>query len=169
MIKLNDQKRVQFIHTSYPANASSATVQRRVHSHAARTAHAKARHLRMIKHQASKNKTGPPLQAEGGKGVQGLYQARSGAVRSSAVNISIDAIEAEKPVVQLPSPTSLLAPDRRDPFQSFARSFQPMEHFLLDHCESSEYFKGFHHLAIATSVSAYALLRLSHPWLRPTI
>jgi hypothetical protein len=36
----------------------------------------------------------------------------------------------------LPSPIGLLASDRRDPFCSFARPFKPLEHFLLDHCQS---------------------------------
>lgn len=57
-----------------------------------------------------------------------------GASETNAERGNTSVAETEKPA--LPSPISLLASDRRDPFCSFARPFKPVEHFLLDHCES---------------------------------
>jgi hypothetical protein len=117
--------KIQFIGSSYPRNAISAKVQQRVHSHAARTAHAKARRLRIIDHQAGKAKQVAEASQE--------VEERGSTPRGNLLSIS-GGIEMEKSV--LFSPASLLAADRRDPFSSFARSFTPIEHFLLDHCES---------------------------------
>jgi len=100
----------------------SVKEQRRAHSHAARTAHAKARRLCTIEYQAVKASQTP-------ESTQGVKE-RSIAPRSS-VQSTLHAVETEQPV--LPSPVSLLASDRRDHFKSFARSFEPVEHFLLDH------------------------------------
>jgi len=114
--------RIQFINLSYPGDATSGELQRRANSHAARTAHAKARRLCMIEYQASKISQTP-------EDAQGLKKRRS--VPRSSERPPFNTIETEAPF--LPSPVSMLASDRRDPFQSFARSFQPTEHFLLDH------------------------------------
>ncbi|KAI9735740.1 MAG: hypothetical protein M1818_006348 [Claussenomyces sp. TS43310] len=121
-MKSNGLGRIQFINTSDPGNAISAEEKRRANSHAARTAHAKIRRLRTIEYQAEKGRQEP----------EGTQEAlgRSIAPRSS-VQPTPTAVETEQLV--LISPVSLLASSRRDPFQSFARSFKPIEHFLLDH------------------------------------
>lgn len=149
MTKLNEQRKVQFVNLSFPGNATSTAVQRRAHSHAARTAHAKARHLRMIEYHASKIKNSQIPEAEDPRGAQVTHQRRSGAPRSNLVSsLPIGATKADSHVIQLPSPISLLASDRRDPFKSFARLLKPIEHFLLDHCESSHHPAGSHHPGI---------------------
>lgn len=125
IMKASQPERIQFISASYPGNTLPAEVQRRAQSHAARTAHAKARRLRMIAYQAGRTRQIPE---------DSQVDKAQGSTPRGCVLPTFDAIEIEKPV--LPSPVSLLASDWRDPFDSFARSFQPIEHFLLDHCES---------------------------------
>jgi hypothetical protein len=116
---------IQFISSSYPGDTVSVNEQRRAHSHAARIAHAKARRRRTINYQASKvRKTS--------EGSQGIEEKRN--TPSYSVLSAFNAVVTEKG--GLPSPVSLLASDRRDPFNSFARPLEPIEHFLLDHCES---------------------------------
>lgn len=117
----NTSSKIQFITSFDPGNTKSANQQRRVHSHAARTAHAKARRLRMIDYQECKTRPAP----------EGSQETET---RMDSVLSEVDAVETEKAL--RPSPVSLLASDRRDPFNSFARSLEPIEHFLLDHCES---------------------------------
>jgi hypothetical protein len=111
----DELREIQFINLSHPIDAASAESQRRANSHAARIAHARTRRLRTMEYQARK------------------------AIRHPAEEQRVDeetrtTIELEKALV--PSPVSLLASDRRDPFTGFASPFKPIEHFLLDHCES---------------------------------
>lgn len=115
--------RIQFINLSFPGDAISAKEQRRVHSHAARTAHANARRILTIEYQSGKAKQIP----ENAQGVK-----EQSITLKSRARPALGETEIEQ--AGLPSPVSLLASDRRDPFQSFARSFKPVEHFLLDHC-----------------------------------
>lgn len=118
---------IQFINTSHQGNVVSAGEQRRANSHAARIAHAKARRLRTIEYQASKAIQAPM----GSQEVEDqTIIAASGVVQP----ILDDTVEIEQSI--LPSPASLLASDRRDPFESFGRPFKPVEHFLLDYCKS---------------------------------
>lgn len=120
----NNPGKIQFIISTYPGDTTSAKEQRKAHSHAARAAHATARRLRIIDYQAGKIRQAP----EGSEETE-----EQGSTSMSSV---LSTIAAEEPVkVVLPSPISLLASDRRDPFDIFARSFEPIEHFLLDHCE----------------------------------
>ncbi|KAL5350410.1 hypothetical protein ACLOAV_003978 [Pseudogymnoascus australis] len=115
---------IQFINTSHQGNVVSAGEQRRANSHAARIAHAKARRLRTIEYQASKAIQAPM----GSQEVEDqTIIAASGVVQP----ILDDTVEIEQSI--LPSPASLLASDRRDPFESFGRPFKPVEHFLLDY------------------------------------
>lgn len=108
--------RVQFIIVSSNSpekDAQSATKQRKIaHSHAARTAHAKARRLRTIQYQAQK---------------ASRKQSQSGSVE--------DGVE-QGPPKELPKAqlVSLLSADRRDPFMSFATPLKPLEEMLFDHC-----------------------------------
>lgn len=118
----NQLTRIQFIGSSYPGYTTWAEVERRAHSHAARTAHAKARRLRIISYQASKRKKIPKVSQQN--------KEQEDTLRHSVL-LASDAIGVEKST--LASPESLLASDRRDPFQSFARAFKPIEYFLLDH------------------------------------
>ncbi|KAJ5092541.1 hypothetical protein NUU61_007411 [Penicillium alfredii] len=106
--------RVQFIvlSSNSPEEAArSASKQRKlVHSHAARTAHAKARRLRTIHYQAQKASI-----------------KQSGSVG--------DCIE-QGPLKELPKAqlVSLLSADRSDPFMSFATPLKRIEEMLFDHC-----------------------------------
>ncbi|OBT67372.1 hypothetical protein VE03_03055 [Pseudogymnoascus sp. 23342-1-I1] len=115
---------IQFINTSHQGNTLSAGEHRRANSHAARTAHAKARRLRMIEYQASKV-IQPPNDTQN-------VEDRTVVATSSVVQPILDnTVEIEQSII--PSPVSLLASDRKDPFNSFGRRFKPVEHFLLDH------------------------------------
>lgn len=122
-MEANEPGCIQFINSYHPGDTTSAKVQQRIHSHAARTTHARVRRLRMIDYQASK------IIPEDSQEVKG-----QGTTAMSSVLSASNTVEAERLV--LPSPVSLLASDRRDPFQSFAKPFERIEHFLLDHCES---------------------------------
>lgn len=110
--------RVQFIiisSNSPEEDAPSATKQRKIaHSHAARTAHAKARRLRTIQYQAQK---------------ASRKQSQNGSVENRVEQGPPK--EKELPKAQL---VSLLSADRRDPFMSFATPLKPMEEMLFDHC-----------------------------------
>ncbi|KFY51226.1 hypothetical protein V496_08885 [Pseudogymnoascus sp. VKM F-4515 (FW-2607)] len=109
---------------SHQGSVVSAEEQRRANSHAARIAHAKARRLRTIEFQASKAIQAPM----GSQEVEDqTIVAASGVVQP----ILDDTVEIEQSI--LPSPASLLASDRKDPFESFGRPFKPVEHFLLDY------------------------------------
>jgi hypothetical protein len=119
----NKPGNIQFITLAHPRDTTSVKTQRRAHSHAARTAHARARQLRTIEYQAAKIRQ--TLASEETKD-------REITPKDNVISV-FNSVEAEKPT--LPSPISLLASDRRDPFNSFARSFKPIEHFLLDQCE----------------------------------
>lgn len=130
MMALSGLGIIQFINTSRQGDATSAEDQRRANSHAARIAHAKTRRLRTIEYQAIKARQ-PLRDTQGG-------EDRSIIATSGVQPVPDDMIVVEQSI--LPSPMSLLASDRRDPFDSFGRSFKPVEHFLLDHC------KPFHRL-----------------------
>lgn len=130
MMALNGLGIIQFINTSHQGNAKSAEEQRRANSHAARIAHAKARRLRTIEYQASKA-------SQASKGTQEV-EDRSIIATRRVQPILGSTVGIEQSI--LPSPMSLLASDRRDPFDSFGRSFKPVEHFLLDHCKSPHRF-----------------------------
>ncbi|KAF3394304.1 hypothetical protein F1880_004762 [Penicillium rolfsii] len=105
--------RVQFILVSSndPEEATGSAPRQRTlaHSHAARSAHAKARRLRTIQYQAQKN-----LVKQGG-----------------LVGSSVE----EKPLKEHPKTQliTILSANRKDPFTSFATSLKPMEEMLFDH------------------------------------
>lgn len=123
---------IQFINAAQQGNAVSAEDQRRANSHAARIAHAKARRLRTIEYQASKASQAP-------KGAQTAQDRR---IISTSGGQPILGNTADIDHSTLPSPVGLLASDRRDPFDSFGRSFKQVEHFLLDYCMFSAAFIG---------------------------
>lgn len=114
---------IQFIVSAYSRD-TSAKEQQKAHSHAARAAHARARRLRTIEYQASKAGQQPETPRE----VKDLETTTKG-----CDILALKADETEGTV--LPSLLNLLSSDRRDPFSCFARDFEPIEHFLLDHCE----------------------------------
>ncbi|RDW57272.1 hypothetical protein BP5796_12722 [Coleophoma crateriformis] len=124
-MQANRPGEIQFINSSYPGDARSAETQRRARSHASRTGHAKVRRLRVREYQAGKAvpTSGRP---EGAQWAEEQVITPVGSVLPTS-----DKTETEKVVI--PSPISLLAADRRDPFHSFAKLFDPVEHFLLDH------------------------------------
>ena len=108
--------KIQFINLD-PSQTSTAS-QRRIHSHAAREAHARTRRLRVMEHQAYRS----------------AQQSKDGDKENNMALANRNPVQPELLVV--PSPVSLLASDRRDPFMSFANPFTPIEHFLFQHCES---------------------------------
>lgn len=111
----DEPRKIQFINLSHPIDVASAESQRRANSHAARIAHARTRRLRTIEYQARKAMQHPVDDWRVDEETRTTNELEKGPV---------------------PSPVSLLASDRRDPFTSFASAFKPIEHFLLDHCES---------------------------------
>ncbi|KAL4987944.1 hypothetical protein BDW68DRAFT_159974 [Aspergillus falconensis] len=96
---------LQFIHSLAPAQdaSSTATQQRLARSHAARSAHARARRLRTIQYQAQK--------------AQDAQRQQRGE-------------DAETPRYWL---LHALSYHRRDPFASSARRLRPMEEMFFDH------------------------------------
>ncbi|CEJ53826.1 hypothetical protein PMG11_00167 [Penicillium brasilianum] len=105
--------RVQLIMISsnIPKEATiSGTQQRKLaHSHAARSAHAKARRLRTIQYQAQK---------------------RSAKQSDPAENCDEEGSPIEFPTSQI---IRNLPADRKDPFMSFATPLKPVEEMLFDH------------------------------------
>lgn len=101
--------KLEFVESSYSqANGTGRTAaQRRVHSHAAREAHAKVRRQRLIEYRAAKNAT------------------------TAGPNTFTAALA--KPVIR--GPIGLLPAGRSDPFGSFARLLNATEYFLLDYCK----------------------------------
>lgn len=99
-------------HEKDTLGAKSAEARRRVHSHAAREAHARTRRQRVIQYQATK---------------------ASGNTWNGGQCSGIDAAEVQVSVIS--SPIALLGSGRRDPFGSFARRLSPTEDFLLDYCK----------------------------------
>lgn len=118
---------IQFINTSHQGNVVSAEEQWRANSHAARIAHAKARRLRTIEYQARKAIQAPM----GSQEVEDLITIAASGVVPPILDGTVD---TEQSIFH--SPVSILASDRKDPFESFGRPFKPVEHFLLDHCKS---------------------------------
>lgn len=134
---------VEFIASTFPRHIP-AKEQRKAHSHAAREAHARTRRLRMIEYQASK-----AIQK-----VESFPQvAESETITEGCDILALNVHEAKQPVLSL---LNYLGSDRKDPFSCFAREFEPIEHFLLDHCQFSlHYFEG-------TSQSHADLLRITN-------
>uniref|UniRef100_A0A093VA32 Uncharacterized protein n=1 Tax=Talaromyces marneffei PM1 TaxID=1077442 RepID=A0A093VA32_TALMA len=106
---------IQFI-DSNPSDRAGTASRKRAHAHAARVAHAKRPRFHFVEYCAGTartialaNRTSTPQQAYG-----------SGTTKTTEEeNVS--------------SPKSLLSSARNDPFNSFARTFTNVEHFLLDH------------------------------------
>lgn len=105
---------IDFIHSPYsqaPGTGGSAS-RHRVHSHAAREAHARVRRQRLVEYQAT------------GIASEDSEEARTEFAATDKFDASLAA-----------SPVELLAAGRRDPFGSFARRLNSMEDFLLDYCK----------------------------------
>lgn len=102
------RSKIQFIHSPYSKLTRGALVetQRRVHSHAAWAAHAKARQLRVMK----------------------FGNVEDGRQPFSNASFNVD-------TAVMPSPVGLLGSNRRDPFASVARHLNPIEEFCLDYCK----------------------------------
>lgn len=102
------RSKIQFIHSPYSKLPSGSLVetQRRVHSHAAWAAHAKARRQRVIKFGNLEDEL------------------------DSFPNASFNADTAV-----ITSPIDALGSNRRDPFASFARNLNPIEDLFLDYCK----------------------------------
>ncbi|KAL4999460.1 hypothetical protein BDV10DRAFT_164897 [Aspergillus recurvatus] len=96
---------MQFIHNSAPAQEASSTASQRslARSHAARSAHARARRLRTIQYQAQK--------------AQEAQKEQGGEHAEAPRYVSLHALSYH----------------RRDPFASSARRLGPMEQMFFDH------------------------------------
>jgi hypothetical protein len=132
-----ERNKIEFVLSSSPGSLEtvSAEVQRRVHSHAARAAHAKARRQRLIEYQKLK---------------------ATGVLEDGHQALAKDGVETG--ILVLPSPVGPLVSERRDPFASFARRLNPTEEFLVDYCKSSflTFRKGRHIiLCISSSPDAH--------------
>ncbi|KAF0324549.1 hypothetical protein GQ607_008253 [Colletotrichum asianum] len=119
---------IQFIHSHEKSTlgAKSAEAQRRVHSHAARAAHAKTQRQKVIQYQATKESRND-------------CNGENSPARTAA----------ENQVSVIPGPIAPLGCGRRDPFASFARRLSPTEDFLLDYyaqnvvpCSTFEHNQG---------------------------
>jgi len=133
-IKASNAVRFQFISSSYTGKDTSAAVKRKIHSHAARTAHTRARLLSIRNYQ--EGKTEQTTRSLNKVDKRGSLQPPP----SSELTTWNTTSTVEKQY--LPSPVSVLSSDRRDPFQCFAKPFEPIEHFLLNHCKSPHYWDG---------------------------
>lgn len=106
------EREVPFINvTLVPKEKATLTEsqQRITRSHAARSAHARVRHRRMMEYQAQKR---------GRIDTQdGVISSRTGFQSSAQLEIA-----------------TVLSSNRRDPFHSFARGLTSLEQFLFDHC-----------------------------------
>ncbi|KAK0708694.1 hypothetical protein B0H67DRAFT_590941 [Lasiosphaeris hirsuta] len=103
---------IRFINPDEGGTQNAATI---VHSHAARTAHARRRRARVVAYQASRGvgqPQGDPLQIPNG---------------------AIDGVTAMSPYGSHHASPEVIGSGRSDPFASFARPFSPLETFLLDH------------------------------------
>ncbi|KIV79578.1 hypothetical protein PV11_07128 [Exophiala sideris] len=124
---------LHFIDLSHPGDAISKERQRRAaRSHARRAAHAEARRFATIQYQAQKE------------------QAR---------NDSLPTRETRSDLVAAPQVPKLLPAGRSDPFMSFARPFEPFEHFLLDH-----YMTAVVPLMRCNDLAAYYVERMTRAW-----
>lgn len=107
---------IQFIHSN-PLDRSEPASRKRAHAHAARVAHAKRPRFRVVEYPSGTKRT-TVVDDE----ISTVQKAdRSGIIKTTEVEIVC-------------GPTSLLSSARSDPFNSFARTFTNVEHFLLDHC-----------------------------------
>lgn len=96
-----------------PSGAVSAETRRKIRSQAARAAHAKVRRQRVA-----------------------MYQAMRACGSSEARRLSsCDGSAADVDVPVPSSPATLLGAGRKDPFASFAKHLNSIEHFLLDYCK----------------------------------
>lgn len=110
------EREVPFINvTLVPKEKATLTEsqQRITRSHAARSAHARVRHRRMMEYQAQK---------------RGRIGTRDGVISSCT------GFQESAPLEIV----TVLSSDRRDPFHSFARGLTSLERFLFDHCMTSK-------------------------------
>jgi hypothetical protein len=111
---------LQFIISSAPSSNSSkgASLRTAARSHAARSAHARARRLRTIEYQAQKSRE-----------------------RNRPSNIADNAEPCDLPGC---GPRDALSYHRRDPFMACAKQLKPFEQMLFDHCmfHCSSHFHG---------------------------
>jgi hypothetical protein len=114
---------VHFVYLTHPRDIKSAELQRQASSHASRVQHARRKRLRIIKQQVGESSR--TLDDE--------------STVSRGRDLAQFAIEERRDVASTGmrpacSPLVLLSPNRRDPFDVFARSLTSAENFLLDHC-----------------------------------
>lgn len=114
----------RFVNIENPTTTDQKT-RRQVRAHAARETHARARRTRVINHL---HLSGSHIQT-----AEATELHRSGT--KDTRNVSAVGGAAEEEAEPAPNPTSILSSARQDPFAVAARSLNPVEHFLLDHCK----------------------------------
>jgi hypothetical protein len=121
---------IHFVHTPHPRQAPRRESQKRAHAHAARIAHARRRHFRIIEYHSDEGglKRGDGRRAESERAVTKSPSRK-------IARYSLRAIEAKH--LPIPSPLTQLSADRTDPFASFARTINQTEQLLFDFCTSN--------------------------------
>ena len=127
---------IQFINMSHPSHAGSAESLKRAHSRAARTAHAKARRLRMEQYQAQHD--GSRWKRRDTEGVP--EDPPEGTTKQRRASRTL-APTAE--VGRSPGPMSVLDPFREDPFASSERHMNRTERFLMDYCKFTPWIRPY--------------------------
>ncbi|KAF4987533.1 hypothetical protein FGRMN_10318 [Fusarium graminum] len=107
---------MDFVIVSAPGQRPSAKTTRRVHSHAARAAHTRARRLRMAEHMKDK-----PT-AKDGPSIANTTEANPDLIRSLEMVMASNSI-----------PPTLDGNFESDPITLFRRILSPREHFMFNH------------------------------------
>lgn len=115
-------REIHFVNLSHPADSVSAESRRVAHAHAARTAHARRDRFRIVRYPAGTR--GQKIEKEKGSAPKNNKPASSSSVCSK---VAYDA--SSMPILK-----TVLASNRRDPFDSLAKSFTEFQYFLFDYC-----------------------------------
>jgi hypothetical protein len=130
------QGKMQFINVSeFPVAKHSLPSRRAIHSHAARTRHAKARHARTKQYQEEKRITMQQQRcpSESGEYASTTLQPGSSksATRASGIAAELSRNDTFAPRLDV----GLLASSQRDLSMAFNVNLEPTDNFLLDHCK----------------------------------
>lgn len=125
---------MEFITIVHPDQQDSPRLRRQAHSHAARTAHARARKARVASHNAQQSKTDNKTDKKKKGAAPSQYGPDMPSAHSVHVHTSLQAL----PVMTLfeAVPVSLPGRFEHEPLATFRRTLTAREHFLLDYCTS---------------------------------
>ncbi|KAF5669995.1 hypothetical protein FHETE_4678 [Fusarium heterosporum] len=141
---------MDFVIVSAPGQRPSAKTTRRVHSHAARAAHTRARRLRMAEHMKDKptTKDGPPIIT--------TAEANPDLIRS-----------LEMVLTSVSIPPTLDGNFESDPITLFRQILSPREHFMLNHSTDAIILRGLllvacRHLSLVGMQDEYTQLAMRY-------